>query len=182
MAARQRIEGTKFFAGSLRQNLLLTFTRRLADNANRKKEIGSSRAPGIRNGGIILHHLSGYTAFQALAKLSCVVEETRAFCSRRDSYYVAYYHFTFSDTIRQKTTTLLRSMLLYAGYEGDQPREAELMNALKSLLEANGRVYFIIDALDECPHINGERAKFVTVLDTLKIRSRISGSLSSASS
>lgn len=78
----------------------------------------------------------------------------RAFCSRRDSYYVAYYYFTFSDTIRQKTTTLLRSLVLqilhqrlsvpnilldlYARYEGDQPREAELMNALKSLLEANG--------------------------------------------
>ena len=42
------------------------------------------------------------------------------------------------------------------------------MNALKSLLEANGRVYLIIDALDECPPINGERAKLVTMPDTLK--------------
>ena len=57
---------------------------------------------------------------------------------------------------------------LYARYEGDQPPESELMNALKSLLEANGRVYLIIDALDECPPINGERAKLVTMLDTLK--------------
>ena len=115
---------------------------------------------------------------------STIVEETKLFCSHHASHYLAYYYFTFSDSVRQKTSTLLRSLLLqllrqqlsvpeilvdlYTRHSHDVPPETELINALRSLISATGQVYFILDALDECPATNGERAKLIALLKTFK--------------
>lgn len=115
---------------------------------------------------------------------STIVEETKAFCAHHTSHYLAYYYFTFSDSVRQKTSTLLRSLLLqllrqqlsvpdvlvdiYTRHSHDVPPEMELIHALRSLISATGQVYFILDALDECPATNGERAKLITLLKAFK--------------
>lgn len=115
---------------------------------------------------------------------STIIEETVSFCSPLDSHYVACYYFTFSDSARQKTTTLLRSLLLqllrqqlsvpvpvsdlYARYEHDVPSELELLEALKSVIVATSQTYIIIDALDECLAKGGEREKLVALLEALE--------------
>ena len=115
---------------------------------------------------------------------STIIEETISYCSCRDSYFVAYYYFTFSNSEKQKTNTLLRSLLLqlfrqqlsipgalldvYTRYKHEDPPECGLIAALRSIIEKMGETYIIIDALDECPSNRGERAKLIAMLDRFK--------------
>jgi len=85
---------------------------------------------------------------------------------------VAYYYFDFKDTEKQNLRGLLTSLLTqlctwsYRGYDilsslyGDranglrQTSEGDLIECLKKVLAlpCQGRVYIIMDALDECPN------------------------------
>ena len=88
---------------------------------------------------------------------------------------MAYFFFDFKDTGKQDSRALLSSLLiqlsdqserfhdilhgLYSEHQGgsQQPSDASLMQCLKDMLAIMGQtpVYFIIDALDECPDDSG---------------------------
>ncbi|KAL8822478.1 MAG: hypothetical protein Q9191_006789, partial [Dirinaria sp. TL-2023a] len=115
---------------------------------------------------------------------STIVEETAKFCSHRDFHYLAYYYFSFKDAARQKTSSMLRSLVLqilrqhsvvpdavlgiYEGHEHEQPSREGLLKALEAMISKCKQVYIILDALDECPSSNNERAKLVSMLKFFK--------------
>ena len=43
-----------------------------------------------------------------------------------------------------------------------------MLEAFKSIIAKSKEVYIIIDALDECPYNNGERARLVSLLSSFK--------------
>ncbi len=88
---------------------------------------------------------------------------------------MAYFYFDFRDTTKQDVRSLLSSLLtplcaksdpcyqmlsdLYSTYDAgsQQPDTKTLVRCLKDMLELLGQptVYFIVDALDECPNDSG---------------------------
>ena len=125
-----------------------------------------------------------YLLLLILWRSSTIIEETLSYCSCRDSYFVAYYYFTFNDSEKQRIKSLLQSLLLqflrqqmsipdvlldlYTRHKHEDPPESGLMVAIRSIVEKMGEAYIIIDALDECPNNHGERAKLVTILNEFK--------------
>ena len=103
-----------------------------------------------------------------------IIEEVKA---QRDAGLglLAYFYFDFRDTTKQDVRSLLSSLLtqlcaksdpcyqmlsdLYSTYDAgsQQPDTKTLMRCLKDMLELSGQptVYFIMDALDECPNDSG---------------------------
>src|ERR1700761_1310554 len=99
---------------------------------------------------------------------STIIEETISYSSTLPTTFphVAYYYFTFRDPEKQKRCNILRSVIaqvissmntipkviqkLYHSYRsGESPLDI-LQSTLKSILEATGENFIIIDALDEC--------------------------------
>lgn len=80
---------------------------------------------------------------------------------------MAYFYFDFNDPEKQQISSLLRSLLTQLSAQsprcqdalinlhpkcqerGQQPSSADLLNALKDVIECCGRAYIILDALDE---------------------------------
>ena len=103
-----------------------------------------------------------------------IIEEVKA---QRDAGLglLAYFYFDFRDTTKQDVRSLLSSLLtplcaksdpcyqmlsdLYSTYDAgsQQPDTKTLVRCLKDMLELLGQptVYFIVDALDECPNDSG---------------------------
>ncbi|KAN0133356.1 Ankyrin repeat-containing domain protein [Lactarius tabidus] len=102
---------------------------------------------------------------------SSIIEEVKA---RRDAGLglLAYFYFDFRDTTKQGIRGLLSSLLtqlctksdpcyqvlsdLYSthGAGSQQPDTKSLVQCMKDMLELSGQpaIYFVIDALDECPN------------------------------
>lgn len=98
---------------------------------------------------------------------------------------LAYFYFSFSDTAKQNTENMLRSLIVQlCGGRPDTPKslldlhtyeERNLqpgIEKLREVLQASmhdfEHVYLIVDALDECPLDNGEREKLLKVLRHLR--------------
>jgi hypothetical protein len=101
---------------------------------------------------------------------------------------LAYYYFDFKDTQKQDRRGLLSSLLLQLSARSDvfseiltqmhlthdegsrQPSESELIYCLKEMLTAHGqgKIYIILDALDECSNNSGMLTSREKVLDLLK--------------
>ena len=117
---------------------------------------------------------------------SAVVEDVKHMRESR-SVLVAYYYFDFKDAAKRDVRGLLASLLLQLVDDSDRcldvlsqlhktcrdgsdlPSEASLAKCLKNMLLLPGRcpVYFIIDALDECPNATGTSSAREKVLDVL---------------
>lgn len=99
---------------------------------------------------------------------SSIVEDIANYCRAHTSFALAYFYFDFTNPEKQRSRALIRSFLtqlchsftacpevlveLYARYQDgrQQPTEAELIVALKTLIESMPNVYLVVDALDEC--------------------------------
>jgi hypothetical protein len=117
---------------------------------------------------------------------SSIIEDIKPECvTGLDSF--AYYYFDFNDIGKQDRRGLLSSLLIqlctrsHRGYDIllnlfrakandlDQPSEADMVQYLKKVLELlrNGRVYIIVDAVDESPTV-GMPSPREEVLDLIK--------------
>lgn len=91
---------------------------------------------------------------------------------------LAFFYFSFSDSEKQDTDKLLRSLLKQlccfrpdtpqpvlglAKYKklGQNPATEVLKNTLLACIHGFTDVYIVIDALDECPNEKGERQKLI---------------------
>ncbi|KAM0258592.1 hypothetical protein ACHAQJ_003763 [Trichoderma viride] len=105
---------------------------------------------------------------------------------------VAYFYFSFTDSQKQEVDVMLASIIKQISahrpnipqpvqqlneykVSGRRPDTQTLITALKATLLGFSAVYIIIDALDECPAINGERRKLLKVLS--KMLNEATGSL-----
>ena len=120
---------------------------------------------------------------------SSIIEEVKA---RRDTGLglLAYFYFDFRDTTKQDIRGLLSSLLtqlcaksdpcyqilsdLYSTHDAgsQQPDTKALVRCLTNMLEISGQptIYFIIDALDECPNDSGvvsPREKVLNLVEEL---------------
>lgn len=98
---------------------------------------------------------------------------------------LAYFYFSFSDTAKQNTENMLRSLIVQlCGGRPDTPKSLldlhtyeeknlkpgieKLREVLRASMHDFEHVYLIIDALDECPLDSGEREKLLKVLRHLR--------------
>jgi len=94
---------------------------------------------------------------------------------------LAYFYFSFSDKEKQNTENMLRSLIVQLGGERPdtpkplsdlhsyrdkhlQPDLEKLEETLQACAQDFKNVYLVVDALDECPRANGERAKLLKLL------------------
>jgi hypothetical protein len=119
-----------------------------------------------------------------MSRSSSIIKETVAYCSLRDTHYLAFFYFSFSDLERQRTDTFMRSILrqlllqrsivpntvveIYERYQHSTPPVNVWNELLQSVAQAHGHTYIIVDALDECPAYFGERARLLGALEALK--------------
>jgi len=115
---------------------------------------------------------------------SAIIEDIKNTLEER-SALVAYHYFDFKDASKRHLHGLLASILfqlcdscdpfqsvLHKLYKtcrngSERPRDAALVNCLKTMVELPGRppIFFIIDALDECPNTTGTPSARDEVLD-----------------
>jgi hypothetical protein len=108
--------------------------------------------------------------------------------SNSGSAFLAYFYFDFKDTAKQDSRALLSSLLiqlsdqsnvfcdtlssLYSAHKqgSEQPTDDSLAECLKDMLTIMGQVpiYFIMDALDECPNDSGIPSPREKVLKLVK--------------
>jgi hypothetical protein len=101
---------------------------------------------------------------------------------------LAYYYFDFKDSQKQDRRGLLSSLLLQLSARSDvfseiltqmhlthdegsrQPSESDLIDCLKVMLtvRGQGKIYIILDALDECPNNSGMPTSREKVSNLLK--------------
>ena len=99
---------------------------------------------------------------------SAAIEETLALRKTNQPPAVAFFYFDFSDHEKQKYDNLLRSLIvqlssqcpeampilkaLYSKYSSGtwKATASNLETALSEIISVSGRVYIVIDALDEC--------------------------------
>ena len=101
---------------------------------------------------------------------------------------LAYYYFDFKDSQKQDRRGLLSSLLLQLSARSDvfseiltemhlthdegsrQPSESDLIDCLKAMLtvRGQGKIYIILDALDECPNNSGMPTSREKVSNLLK--------------
>jgi hypothetical protein len=118
---------------------------------------------------------------------SAIIEDVKRMRESR-STLIAYYYFDFRDAAKRDVRGLLASVLsqlvdhsdrcvdvlsqLHETYTGgsDLPSEASLVKYLKNILvlQEQGPVYIIVDALDECPDDTDTPSAREKVLDVLK--------------
>jgi hypothetical protein len=123
-----------------------------------------------------------------LAASSSIIEDVERICATGLAS-VAYFYCDFKDTGKQDRRGLLSSLLiqlctrshrgydilsgLLAAHDGRQPREIDLIQCLKDViaLSGQGKVYIIVDGLDECPRISespkSAREKVLGLLEDL---------------
>jgi hypothetical protein len=113
---------------------------------------------------------------------STVINHIQEICKNEPAAVVAYWYFTFTDGEKQNVPNMLCSLIrdifsnrldtppeLQDAYEMannglQRPTTKVLAEMLKAVIQDFGSVYIIIDAVDECPKFDGERAKFLKLL------------------
>jgi hypothetical protein len=116
-----------------------------------------------------------------------IIRDIKSICND-GSAFLAYFYFDFKDTAKQDSRALLSSLLiqlsdqsdifcgalssLYAAHKqgSEQPTNESLAGCLKDVLKTAGQVpiYFVIDALDECPNDSGIPSSREKVLKLVK--------------
>jgi hypothetical protein len=113
---------------------------------------------------------------------STVIEDIRNTCKQDADTSCAFFYFSFSDERKQSDGHLLRSLVAQLGWR--QPglsmlRHAyenarqimlgpdELEKILLASIRSCGKVYILIDALDECPEDNEARRSVLTRIERL---------------
>jgi hypothetical protein len=115
---------------------------------------------------------------------SAIIEDIKS-VRQAGSALIAFYYFDFKDASKRDARGMLTSLLfqlgnhsdccwdvlhqLYARFDdgSEQPSDASLVGCLRSMLEVSGQVpiFVILDALDECPSIDGTPSAREKVLD-----------------
>jgi len=124
-----------------------------------------------------------YTSSNAYGFYSSeIIKETTEYCRAPRNYHFAYFFFSFRETKKQKASNLPRSILaqllmqaenvptalqtFYDKYQHGEPSERGLLESIQALL-IGSHTYIIIDALDECPNAEEERAGLCNILKEL---------------
>jgi hypothetical protein len=131
--------------------------------------------------GTVFHSISSKSSAHLFLS-SEVIEQTTEYCKTRDNYQLAYFFFSFRETEKQKASNLSRSILaqlleqidiipatiqaFYEQYQHGVPSERGVMNSIRDLI-TKSQTYIIVDALDECPNTEDERAELCNILKTM---------------
>ena len=99
---------------------------------------------------------------------STIIEDVLRHCQSDPTFVIAYYYFDFSDTLKQSSDSLVRSLITQLSSQSSscpealkslysqnlngqrQPTTEDLVAILKHIIGSFQHVYVIIDALDEC--------------------------------
>lgn len=113
---------------------------------------------------------------------STVIEDIRNYCEQNADATYAVFYFTFSDEHKQSDRDLLRSLVAQLGWREpglsmlrqvyERPnRSAPGLDELQMILSASikswGKVFLLLDALDECPEDNDLRQGVLERTETL---------------
>jgi hypothetical protein len=114
---------------------------------------------------------------------SSIIKETISYCSLSVNHHLGFFYFSFSDTARQSTEIFIRSILRqlllqretlpspivdkWKKFRHTQPGLDTWREALRDVAEGNRETYVLVDALDECPSIAGERGKLLKFVESL---------------
>jgi Cdc6-like AAA superfamily ATPase len=117
---------------------------------------------------------------------SVVIHELTSHFSNDETFGIAYVYFNFRRKHEQKAEDAIASLLrqlaqcklslpesvksLYDKHKKPQmpPSFDEIFSSLRSVATLYSRVFIIVDALDECQVINGERERFLSGLFSLQ--------------
>jgi hypothetical protein len=98
---------------------------------------------------------------------------------------VAYWYFKFSDLKKQSVSSLLCSLIrdicsnrfdtppglqkayYYANRGQQRPTSLKLRSMLQEVIEDFEDIFLVVDAVDECPKFDGERARFFETLQEM---------------
>jgi hypothetical protein len=99
---------------------------------------------------------------------STIIEDILRHCQSDPTFVVVYFYFDFSDTLKQSSDSLIRSLITQMSSQSSscpealkslysqnlngqrQPTTEDFMVTLKCIVGSFQHVYVIIDALDEC--------------------------------
>ena len=99
---------------------------------------------------------------------STIIEDVLRHCQSDPTFVIAYFYFDFSDTLKQSSESLVRSLITQLSSQSSscpealkslysenlnghrQPTTEDLMVILKYIVGSFQHVYVVIDALDEC--------------------------------
>jgi ankyrin repeat domain-containing protein 50 len=110
---------------------------------------------------------------------SVIIEDIRLSLNEQNRNVVAYYYFDSRDKDKQTVCNFLRWIIgqfcrtmpslprtvldMYHLYRPEAPPRQVLIGTLMSLIPSAGRIYIVLDALDEC----SERTELVELIQTL---------------
>ncbi|KAL7801237.1 hypothetical protein V8C44DRAFT_353803 [Trichoderma aethiopicum] len=112
---------------------------------------------------------------------SVVIHHLQAQCASNPSMALAFFFFSFSDLKKQKVSRMLSSLvkqlcsrrpdtpqpiknLSEYKEKGQRPNTETLESILMAVARGFSSVYIVIDALDECPSLEGERKRLLRSL------------------
>ena len=106
------------------------------------------------------------------------------YCALRPNHHLTYFYFSFSDTRRQNAESFLRAVLrqlllqqssipdavrdLYKSFKHSNSPTHIWVGALKALIDRSAKYYIIIDAVDECPAFQHQRASLLQIFESIK--------------
>jgi ankyrin repeat domain-containing protein 50 len=111
-----------------------------------------------------------------------VINHLQEICKDEPLAVVAYWYFTFTDSEKQNVASMLCSLVRdifsnrldtpvkfqdaveMANNGLQRPSTKALTELLKAVVRDFGTVYLVVDAVDECPKFDGERAKLLKLL------------------
>ena len=109
--------------------------------------------------------LQGFAGCGKTILCSTVINDMKQYTASRGQDVLAFYYFDFTNRVKTKTLSCLRSILLqlveragdttilealHRAYAMGTPPIQEFLEVLKSILCTQSRVYIVVDALDEC--------------------------------
>jgi len=114
---------------------------------------------------------------------SSIINDAVSYCSLRVNHHLAFFYFSFSDEARQSTDACIRSVLRQLLLQRDtlparvvdiwkksghtQPALDTWREMLHAVVEGNRETFVLVDALDECPSLSGERERLLKFLRSL---------------
>jgi hypothetical protein len=142
----------------------------------------SSQYQNWKTGALIHLWLYGKAGCGKTILCSTAIEDIRNTCEHDPDTSFAFFYFSFSDERKQSDGDLLRSLVAQLGWREpglSMLRQAyenarqnvlgpdELENILSASIRSCGRVYLLVDALDECPEDNETRQGVLRRLERL---------------
>lgn len=113
---------------------------------------------------------------------STVIEDIRTLCDSNGTATLVFFYFTFSDDRKQSYENLLRSLILQLAWRDpalstllrlcEKPNASRLgLNEMEEIVlastQAHGRLFLVLDALDECPEKDDAREQMLEHLERL---------------